>query len=105
MDAASERMRWGESIFSPSSLSLTPFLLLSLTSKHFRQNVCWQGSTFDVVSNRSRHTEHSSKSLSVCSSIASTTTTDEEGKVCAVFEFLCTAAAAVNVPRLCTRAI
>lgn len=40
------------------------------TSKHFRQNVCWHGSTRDVVSSRSRHTEHSSKSFSVFTSIA-----------------------------------
>lgn len=59
---------------SPSSFFPSFFLCHvrspTLTSRHFRQNVCWHGSTFDVVSKRSRHTEHSSKSLSVRSSIA-----------------------------------
>lgn len=35
-----------------------------------RQNVCWHGSTFDVVSKRSKHTEHSNKSFNVRSSMA-----------------------------------
>lgn len=43
--------------------------VFSLTSKHFRQNVCWHGRTFDVVFSRSKHTEHSNKSFNVCSSM------------------------------------
>lgn len=38
---------------------------MKLTSKHFLQNVCWQGSTFDDVSSRSRHTEHSRISFDI----------------------------------------
>ena len=39
------------------------------TSRHFRQKVCWQGSTFEEESNRSRQTEHSSRSFSNRSSM------------------------------------
>lgn len=44
----------------------------TISSKHFLQNVCWQGSTLLYVSNRSKQTEHSSKSFRVHSSIINT---------------------------------
>lgn len=43
--------------------------VLTISSKHFLQNVCWHGSTLLEVSSRSRHTEHSNKSFNVHSSI------------------------------------
>lgn len=43
----------------------------TMLSRQRRQKVCWQGSTLAVVSKRSRHTEHSSKSRSDDSSMAS----------------------------------
>lgn len=61
-------------------------MVQKLTSRHFRQNVCWQGSTFDVVSNRSKHTEHSSRSLSVCSSIANRSNDSTIAYLCAYIE-------------------
>lgn len=41
----------------------------TMTSKHFRQNVCWHGSTLEFRFNLSKHTEHSNKSFNVRSSI------------------------------------
>jgi hypothetical protein len=40
-----------------------------ISSKHFLQNVCWQGRTLLEMSNRSRHTEHSSRSFNIHSSM------------------------------------
>lgn len=40
------------------------FRELTMFSRQRRQKVCWHGSTLAVVSRRSRHTEHSSKSSS-----------------------------------------
>lgn len=40
------------------------FLELTMFSRQRRQKVCWHGSTLAVVSRRSRHTEHSSRSSS-----------------------------------------
>lgn len=42
---------------------------LTMFSRQRRQKVCWQGSTRALVSSRSRHTEHSSRSSSDDSSI------------------------------------
>lgn len=43
----------------------------TMLSRQRRQKVCWHGNTLAVVSRRSRHTEHSSKSSSDDSSISS----------------------------------
>lgn len=43
----------------------------TMLSRQRRQKVCWQGSTLAVVSRRSRHTEHSSRSSSDDSSMSS----------------------------------
>lgn len=40
------------------------FRELTMFSRQRRQKVCWHGSTLAVVSRRSRHTEHSSRSSS-----------------------------------------
>lgn len=45
------------------------WITMQITSKHFRQNVCWQGSTFDELPSISKQMEHSSRSFSVRSSI------------------------------------
>lgn len=42
---------------------------LKMFSRQRRQKVCWQGNTLAVVSSRSKHTEHSSRSRSDDSSI------------------------------------
>lgn len=42
---------------------------LTMFSRQRRQKVCWQGNTLAVVSSRSKHTEHSSRSRSDDSSI------------------------------------
>lgn len=44
-------------------------LVLNMSSKHFLQKVCWHGRTLLDVSSLSRQTEHSSRSLSIRSSI------------------------------------
>lgn len=41
----------------------------TMFSRQRRQKVCWQGNTLAVVSSRSKHTEHSSRSRSDDSSI------------------------------------
>ena len=44
-------------------------LVETISSRQRRQNVCWHGSTLLLASNRSKHTEHSSSSFSVRSSM------------------------------------
>lgn len=48
---------------------LSSCFVLTISSKHLLQNVCWQGRTLLVWSSISRHTEHSSNSFSDCSSM------------------------------------
>lgn len=43
--------------------------VLTISSRHFLQKVCWHGNTLLDVSSRSKHTEHSNKSFSIHSSI------------------------------------
>lgn len=48
---------------------LNSLCVLTISSRHFRQKVCWQGRTLLDVSRRSRHTEHSKRSFNIHSSI------------------------------------
>lgn len=48
---------------------LSSLCVWTISSKHFLQNVCWQGRTLLDVSNLSKHTEHSNRSFKVHSSI------------------------------------
>lgn len=43
--------------------------VLTISSKHFLQNVCWHGNTLLEVSSLSKHTEHSRRSFNVHSSM------------------------------------